>query len=96
MSRSKWKGPYYNKSELTGQSKALKKNTGFNRRYASACRDSVILGSFIGITYNVYNGKIYKEVLVTGNMVNKKFGEFAFTRAAYVFKKKKKKPRKKK
>ena len=91
MSRSKWKGPYYNKLELTGQPKTLKKNTSYNRRYASACRDSVILGSFVGITYNVYNGKTYKEVLVTGSMINRKFGEFAFTRATYIFKKKKKK-----
>lgn len=98
MNRSRWKGPFYDNSvNLSKKLGALKpKKKTIYKENKTMLRNALILSSFIGKVFNVYNGKIYKEVLVDSNMIYKKFGEFVFTRAAYVFKKKKKKAKKKK
>ena len=54
-------------------------------------RDSEIVPKFIGLTFTIHNGKTYIDLNVTENMVGHKFGEFSFTRANFVFKKKIKK-----
>lgn len=78
MSRSKWKGPYFNYKTLNQK----QKNT--------ICKNSEILPQFVGETFQVYNGKSYMEILVTNDMINHKFGEFVFTRGKFSFKKKSK------
>lgn len=82
MGRSKWKGPFLNFTKLEENRKVEKKNMAVNR-------NSEIVPSFIGLTYNVYNGKSFFEVNVSENMVGHKFGEFSFTRAKFFYKKKK-------
>lgn len=86
MSRSKWKGPLINKKNLTDinslKDQLIKKNL-----YIS--RDSEIVPAFIGLTFNVHNGNTYSEISVNENMIGHKFGEFSFTRAKFIFKKKK-------
>ena len=77
MTRSIWKNPYYNLETIN------------KKHYIK--RNSEILPKFVGMTFNTHNGMKFKEILVTENMVGHKFGEFFFTRAKYVFKKKKKK-----
>lgn len=47
-------------------------------------RRSTITPEFIGLTFNVHNGKQFLPVFVTENMVGHKLGEFSLTR---VFKK---------
>lgn len=47
-------------------------------------RRSTITPDFIGLTFNVHNGKQFLPVFVTENMVGHKLGEFSLTR---VFKK---------
>lgn len=47
-------------------------------------RRSTITPEFIGITFNVHNGKQFLPVFVTENMVGHKLGEFSLTR---IFKK---------
>ena len=47
-------------------------------------RRSTITPEFIGLTFNVHNGKLFLPVFVTENMVGHKLGEFSLTR---VFKK---------
>jgi ribosomal protein S19 len=80
MSKSKWKGPFlYLKTT----------NTIKNTKIIS--RNSVIAPSCLGFTYSVHNGKSYMEILITENMIGHKFGEFSFTRAKFIYKKKKNK-----
>ena len=54
-------------------------------------RNSEIVPRFLGLGFNIYNGKNYVGLIVTEDMINHKFGEFSFTRAKFAFKKKKKK-----
>jgi small subunit ribosomal protein S19 len=43
-------------------------------------RRSTITPEFVGLTFNVHNGKVHVPVYVTENMVGHKLGEFAPTR----------------
>ena len=87
MSRSKWKGPfvYINNLKNSESTKNHLKTVG---------RNVDIVPSFVGLTFNVYNGKMFSELIVLTTMVGHKFGEFSFTRAQYIFKKKKTKKKK--
>ena len=87
MSRSKWKGPFINLK--TSKSDVLLKNSQNNTMQIS--RSSDISPNFIGLTFFVNNGKTDSEIAVVESMVGYKFGEFSFTRAKFIFKKKNKK-----
>jgi small subunit ribosomal protein S19 len=87
MSRSKWKGPFINPKNLT-ELNLIKKQDNLKKN-AIISRNSEVIPSFIGLTFNIYNGKNYSEVTVNENMLGHKFGEFSFTRAKFSFKKKK-------
>ena len=54
-------------------------------------RSSEIVPAFLGLTFNVYNGKSYVEIIVIDEMIGYKFGEFSYTRSKFAFKKKDKK-----
>lgn len=43
-------------------------------------RRSTITPDFVGLNFNVHNGKAFLPVYVTENMVGHKLGEFALTR----------------
>lgn len=83
MSRSKWKGPYI-QTTLIKQS-----NTNQTSQKYIASRNSEIVPKFLGLTFNVHNGKSYSEITVVDEMIGHKFGEFIFTRSKFYFKKKK-------
>ena len=85
MSRSKWKGPYIQtiRIEPSNIKQKIDKYT--------ASRNSEIVPKFLGVTFNVHNGKTYSEITVTNEMIGHKFGEFVFTRSKFYFKKKKSK-----
>lgn len=85
MGRSKWKGPYI-ETVLIEQSNTKQKVDKYK-----ASRNSEIVPKFLGVTFNVHNGKNYSEVTVTNDMIGHKFGEFVFTRSKFYFKKKKSK-----
>lgn len=85
MSRSKWKGSYIN-LEFIQQRKL-----GNQQKASIISRSSEIVPAFLGLTFNVYNGKSYIEVTVTDEMIGYKFGEFSYTRSKFAFKKKDKK-----
>lgn len=51
-------------------------------------RRSTILKPFIGKEVWIYNGQIYIKRKITETMVGHKFGEFAYTRKRYIYKKK--------
>ena len=86
MSRSKWKGPYI-KPEFLEKQNIEKKE----QKTLMASRSSKITPKFLGLTFNIHNGRSYVELTVTEDMINRKFGEFSFTRAKFAFKKKNKK-----
>jgi len=76
MARSIKKGPFVDqhlldKVEKLGSQKVAIKT--WSRR-------SMIIPDFVGLTFNVHNGKIFIPVFVTENMVGHKLGEFSLTR----------------
>lgn len=85
MSRSKWKGPHVSITHLE-----LLKTSEKQHAYIMT-RNSKIIPQFLGLTFNISNGKTFTELTVTDSMLGHKFGEFAFTRAKFSFKKKKSK-----
>ena len=85
MKRSKWKGFFTKPEDYTAQ-------TINNSKKIS--RNSSIIPKFIEQTFSIHNGKIFKEIHVTKDMLGHKFGEFFKTRVEFEFKKKKKKKKK--
>ena len=76
MSRSSKKGPYvdeklYLKVEAMGDAKKP------IRTWRRAC---TIIPEFVGHTFEVHNGREFKRVFVTEDMVGHKLGEFSPTR----------------
>jgi small subunit ribosomal protein S19 len=79
MPRSVWKGPFVDGYLL---SKAEKAGGGGSRReqIKTWSRRSTIMPQFVGLTFQVHNGKVFTPVLVSEDMVGHKLGEFAPTR----------------
>lgn len=86
MSRSKWKGPYVDSAllEAVNSSKPTQIIT-------TKSRNSTIIPIFVGLSFKVYNGKIFYQIKITEEMVGYKLGEFAPTRKTFSFKKAKQK-----
>ena len=82
MGRSIKKGPFADFHLLDKIQKA--KATNSKTPIKTWSRRSTISPDFVGLTFNVHNGKIFTAVFVTENMVGHKLGEFSPTR---VFKK---------
>jgi small subunit ribosomal protein S19 len=79
MARSVWKGPFV---ELSLLKKAETAQDGGSRGAIKTwSRRSTILPQFVGLTFNVYNGKKFIPVSVSEEMVGHKLGEFAPTRS---------------
>ena len=76
MSRAKWKSPYVD----------LKTNSS---NITTKSRSLIIIPSFVGLTFNVHNGKIFNKINITEKMIGHKLGEFSPTRKNFSFKKKK-------
>ncbi|SZF05458.1 unnamed protein product [Blumeria hordei] len=54
-------------------------------------RAATILPDFIGLIFQVHNGKVYNDVVITENMVGHKLGEFSPTRKPFTYKQSKNK-----
>ena len=78
MGRSIKKGPYVEPSLQDKIVKAKAANTKTPIKTWS--RRSTITPEFIGLTFNVHNGKQFMPLFVTENMVGHKLGEFSLTR----------------
>ncbi|MEI6418557.1 MAG: 30S ribosomal protein S19 [Sphingomonadales bacterium] len=78
MSRSVWKGPFVDLHVLKKAEKA--QSSGARTPIKTWSRRSTILPQFVGLTFNVYNGKKFIPVMVNEDMVGMKLGEFAPTR----------------
>ena len=79
MSRSVKKGPYVNE-KLFKKAMAIKDAGGRTpiKAWSRAC---TIVPEFVGLTFDVHNGKIFHKVYVTEDMVGHKLGEFSPSRA---------------
>lgn len=78
MTRSVWKGPFFDGYLLKKAEKASA--SGRNDIIKTWSRRSTILPQFVGLTFGVYNGNKFLPVSVTENMIGHKFGEFSPTR----------------
>ena len=78
MSRSVWKGPFVDLPLLKKAEAA--QGSGARAPIKTWSRRSTILPQFVGLTFNVYNGKKHIPVMVNEDMVGMKLGEFAPTR----------------
>ncbi|WP_228243592.1 30S ribosomal protein S19 [Porphyrobacter sp. GA68] len=78
MARSVWKGPFVELSLLKKAEEAHDK--GARAPIKTWSRRSTILPQFVGLTFNVYNGRKFIPVAVSEEMVGHKLGEFSPTR----------------
>ena len=78
MARSIWKGPFVD-SHLLKKVKASAE-AGRNNVIKTWSRRSTILPEFVGLSFEVHNGKRFIPVNVSEDMVGHKFGEFSPTR----------------
>ena len=78
MARSTWKGPFVD-LYLIKKAEAAQ-GSGGRTPIKTWSRRSTILPQFVGLTFNVYNGKKFIPVAVNEDMVGMKLGEFAPTR----------------
>ena len=82
MKRPKWKGLFNIPENYANQTEKGSKR---------ASRNSSIIPKFVEQTFKIHNGKSFKEITITKEMLGHKFGEFFKTRVEFEFKKKKKK-----
>ena len=83
MARSVWKGPFV---DLHLLKKAETAQDGGAQRAGPIktwSRRSTILPQFVGLTFNVHNGRKFIPVSVNEDMVGHKLGEFAPTRTFF-------------
>jgi small subunit ribosomal protein S19 len=78
MARSAWKGPFC-EDHLIKKAQKIKES-GKLEVIKTWSRQSTILPMFVGITFDVHNGKKFIPVSVTEDMVGRKLGEFSPTR----------------
>ena len=79
MTRSTWKGPFY-EEYLLKKAEDVRKSGKTNQVIKIWTRKSTILPEFVGLTFGVYNGMKFIPVSINENMVGHKFGEFSPTR----------------
>lgn len=78
MGRSIKKGPFVDDHLMAKIDKA--KASGSKIPIKTWSRRSMITPEFVGLTFNVHNGKVFNSVFVTENMVGHRLGEFSLTR----------------
>ena len=78
MGRSQKKGPFVDEKLYI---KAMKQQEeGNNRPIKTWARACTIVPEFVGMNFDVHNGRVFNRVLVTEDMVGHKLGEFSLTR----------------
>ncbi len=78
MSRSLKKGPYVD--EVLFRKAQLARQSGSRTPLRTWSRACTIVPEFVGLHFEVHNGKTFAKVYVTEDMVGHKLGEFAPTR----------------
>lgn len=78
MSRSNKKGPFIDEKLM--KKVMTQKATGAKTPIKTWARDCQIPPDFVGHTFAIHNGKVFKEVFITESMVGQRLGEFSPTR----------------
>lgn len=78
MSRSSKKGPYIDEKLM--KKVITQKGEGKKTAIKTWARASQIPPEFVGHTFLVHNGKLFKEVFISEAMVGHRLGEFSPTR----------------
>ena len=78
MARSIKKGPFVDHHLWAKVEKA--RETNDRKPIKTWSRRSMIMPEFVGLTIAVHNGRQHVPVLISGNMVGHKLGEFSPTR----------------
>ena len=78
MPRSLKKGPYIDVKLLDKIDVAIEANN--KKPIKTWSRRSMITPDFVGLNFDVHNGRKFETVFVTENMVGHKLGEFAPTK----------------
>jgi small subunit ribosomal protein S19 len=52
---------------------------GINKPVRTHIREAVILPSWVGMAFEVHDGKEFKKIVITANMLGHRLGEFAYT-----------------
>jgi small subunit ribosomal protein S19 len=78
MTRSLKKGPYVDPRLFEKVQKAIQ--AGTRDPIKTWARRCTIPPEFVGFTFDVHNGKVFKKVFVTEDMVGHRLGEFSLTR----------------
>ena len=78
MARSVWKGPFVEESLIKKVDKL--KNDPHKKPIKTWSRKSTILPDFVGVSFQIYNGKKFIPITICEDMVGHKLGEFAPTR----------------
>ena len=81
MSRSVWKGPFVDPSLLKKVEKL--KSQPNPAPIKTWSRKSTILPDFVGVSFQIYNGKKFIPITISEDMVGHKLGEFSPTRTFY-------------
>lgn len=81
MPRSVWKGPFVDGYLL--KKAAASHEEGRRKPIKTWSRRSTILPQFVGLTFQVHNGKKFIPVLISEDMVGHKLGEFSPSRNYY-------------
>lgn len=84
--KSSWKGKYINKRiiSLSNSKKAFykSKRTDLHSNFElkNSLRSLYILDDFVGVSFFIYNGKIFDAVAIDKSRVGFKFGDFSITK----------------
>ena len=78
MARSLKKGPFIDSSLQRKVDRLLR--SGSKQVLRTWSRRSMITPEFVGLTFQVHNGKLFVPVFITENMVGHRLGEFSPTR----------------
>jgi small subunit ribosomal protein S19 len=78
MPRSLKKGPYVDHKLF--QKIEAAKESGSRAPIKTWSRRSMVTPEFVGLNFNIHDGRKFVQVFITENMVGHKLGEFALTR----------------
>jgi ribosomal protein S19 len=86
MPRSAWKGPFFVQFSQVAKATKMKPTArAMLPPIRTNARSCTILPHFIGLKFEVHNGKTYIPITVAKEMVGHKLGEFARTRELFKY-----------
>lgn len=92
--RSTWK-PVYTDSKLYDKLNHMDKNSQNLKPIRLWKKNSTIVDAYVGLMFEVYNGRGFMPIKINSSMVGHKIGEFIMTRRPCIYKKKSKLKKKK-